>query len=62
MIYEKPTEAEVEANNALQTALKALLRASELCEQAGYGSLVMGPLADAQRETNYALDTALGRN
>lgn len=62
MSYAKPTAAEVEANNALQAALKALWRASELCEQAGYGSLVMGALADAQRETNYALDTALGRN
>lgn len=62
MIYAKPTEAEVEANNAIQAALKSLLRASELCERAGYGSLVMGPLADAQRQTNYALDTAVGRN
>ena len=62
MSYSKPTAAEVDANDALQAALKPLLRASELCEKAGYGSLVMGPLADAQRDTNYALDTALGRN
>ena len=61
MSYAKPTSAEVEANEALQSALKALLRTSELWEQAGYGSLVLGPLADAQHVTNYALDTALGR-
>jgi hypothetical protein len=50
------------ANEAIQNALKALLRAGELAERAGYGSLVLGPLADAQRDTQYALDTALGRN
>jgi len=50
------------ANEAIKDALKALQRARELSERAGYGSLVVGPLADAQREAQYALDTALGRN
>lgn len=53
---------EKDAQEALRAAVKALLRASELCEAVGYGSQVLGPLADAQREANYALDTALGRN
>lgn len=54
--------AETVANEAIKEALKALLRAMELSEQAGYGSQVLGPLADAQRETQYAYDTATGRN
>lgn len=53
---------EIAANEALANALKALHRARELCERAGYGSQVLGPLSDAQRETQYALDTVLGRN
>lgn len=61
MSYERPMSDEQAANEAIAAALKALLRASELSEKAGYGSLVLGPLADAQRETNYALDTAFGR-
>jgi hypothetical protein len=54
--------AETAANKAIRDALKALLRAMELSEQAGYGSQVLGPLADAQREAQYAYDTATGRN
>lgn len=54
--------AETVANDAIKDALKALQRAIELAEQAGYGSLVLGPLADAQREARYAHDTAMGRN
>lgn len=50
------------ANEAIKAALQALLRARELSEAAGYGSQVIVPLAKAQRETQYALDTALGRN
>ena len=50
------------ANGAIKEALKALVRAIELSERAGYGSQVVGPLADAQRETQYAYDTATGRN
>lgn len=50
------------ANEAIKDALKALQRARELSERAGYGSLVVGPLVDAQREAQYALDSALGRN
>lgn len=53
---------ETAANEAIKDALKALQRACELSERAGYGSLVIGPLVDAQREAQYALDTALGRN
>lgn len=36
--------------------------ADELCERAEYGFLVLDPLNDATRSTQYALDTALGRN
>jgi len=53
---------EAATQEALKSALRALARAGELSEIAGYGSQVLGPLADAQRETNYALATALGRN
>lgn len=49
------------ANDAIKDVLKALLRAIELSEQVGYGSFVLGPLADAQREVQYAYDTATGR-
>lgn len=56
------TEAETVANEAIRVALHALQHALALSEQAGYGSLVLGPLADAQREVKYASDTALGRN
>lgn len=62
MSYAHPTPDEQAANEAISDALKALQRACELSERAGYGSLVVGPLAEAQRETLYALDTALGRN
>lgn len=61
MSYARPTSDEQAANNAIRDALKALQRAGELSGRAGYGSLVVGPLAAAQRETQYALDTALGR-
>lgn len=54
-------EKERAANDAIKTALGALLRALELSESAGYGSQVLGPLTDAQREARYALDTAMGR-
>lgn len=54
-------EKEMAANDAIKTALGALLRARELSESAGYGSEVLGPLADAQRDVRYALDTAMGR-
>ena len=56
------SDKEVEANNALREALKAIQRARELCERADYGSQVLSPLSDAQRDMQYALDTALGRN
>jgi hypothetical protein len=56
------TSDESTANEAIKDALKAIQRARELIERAGYGSLVVGPLVDAQREAQYALDTALGRN
>lgn len=50
------------AQEAIRDALKALQRARELSERVRYGSLAVGPLVDAQREAQYALDTALGRN
>ncbi len=55
------TPSEQEANAAIEAALKALTKAAELAERVGYGSQVLGPLADAQRDTRYALDTVLGR-
>lgn len=56
------TSDESKANEAIKDVLKAIQRARELSERAGYGSLVVGPLVDAEREAQYALDTALGRN
>lgn len=56
------TVEEATANEAIKDALRALHRAGELSERAGHGGLVVGPLVDAQREAQYALDTALGRN
>lgn len=53
---------EAVANEAIKEAMKALLRAMELSKQAGYGSLVLGPLFEAQREAEYAYNTATGRN
>ena len=58
----RTSHEEKAANEAIKAALQSLLRARELSEAAGYGSQVIGPLADAQRDTQYALDTALGRN
>ena len=55
------SDKEAEANDALKEALQAIQRARELCERANYGSQVLGPLSDAQRDTQYALDTVLGR-
>lgn len=56
----KPTEAE--AVGALRDALQKIRRAQEVCERVGFGCLVLMPLAESQREVQYALDTALGRN
>lgn len=52
---------EKEANDAIRSALVAIRNAQEACERVAYGSLVLGPLADAYRETAYALDVAEGR-
>lgn len=49
------------ANEAIKDALRAIQRARELCEQAGYGSLVLGALADGRQEVQCALDTVLER-
>ena len=54
-------DKETTANDAIRDALKAIQRARELSERAGYGSLVLGPLADAQLSAKYALDVAMGR-
>lgn len=56
------SQVEQEANDAIQKACQALSRARELAELAGYGSQVLVPLKDAQKEANYALDTAMCRN
>lgn len=56
------SDKEAAANAAIKAALQALLRAQELSKQAEYGSLVLRPLAEAQLETQYAYDTAMGRN
>ncbi|AXA91392.1 hypothetical protein [Massilia sp. YMA4] len=55
-----PTEAD--AVIALRDALQKISRAQEVCERAGFGCLVLMPLSESQRELQYALDTALGRN
>lgn len=59
----KETEmmTEREANDAIRAALVAIRNAQEACERVTYGSLILGPLADAYRETAYALDVAEGR-
>jgi hypothetical protein len=49
------------ANNAIKAALEALKHAIELSERVCYGSQVLGPLADAQRDVQYAYDVATGR-
>lgn len=53
---------EAAANEAIKVALQALNRARELCERAGYGSLVAGALFNAQRDTQYALEAVTGRS
>ena len=50
------TSDESTANEAIKDALKAIQRARELSERAGYGSLVVGPLVDAQREAPVAFN------
>jgi len=50
------------ANEAIKEALKALLRAIELSERAGYGLYILGPLSNAQRETQYAYNIATDRD
>ena len=56
------TTDETNAQEAIRDALRALQRARELGERVGYGRLVVGPLVDAQREAQYARDTAVGSN
>lgn len=53
---------EIIATDAIRDALKALQRAILLSEKAEYGSQVLGPLRDAQRDTQYSYETAMGRN
>lgn len=54
--------ADIVANEAIKEALKALLRAIELSERAGYGVYILGPLSNAQRETQYAYNIATDRD
>lgn len=56
------TQDERDAVDAMQAARKSLMRAAELAEHAGFGSLVLGPLESARRDLQYALETASGRN
>lgn len=53
---------ETAANDAVEDALKTLQRAKELCERAGYGSLVLDSLEDACLSTQYVLDTVSEKN
>ena len=53
---------ELAADEAIEQALKALARAVELAERAGYGVEVQSPLADAQKNVRYAHDVAVGRS
>lgn len=54
--------AAIVANDALKEVVKAIQRAKDLSERAGYGSIVMASLEGAHNEAHYALDTVLGRN
>jgi hypothetical protein len=56
------TNAETATNEAIKEALKAIQRALELSERVGYGSQILAPLRDAQRDAQYAYETAMGRN
>lgn len=56
------TAAEQAANQAIADAVTTLRHAADLCERAGYGCLIRDSLADAQKEAQYALDTATERN
>jgi len=56
------TSTENDAVAAMEAVLKALTSAVQLSETAGYGSNVLEPLMDAQRDVRYAIDTATGRN
>jgi len=53
---------ELEAQKAIRAALEALRAALAASEGVGYGSQVLGPLADALRAAEYASATAEGRN
>jgi hypothetical protein len=53
---------EREADEAIQKVLRALDKATELAERAGYGQEVQIPLAEAHKNVRYAHDVALGRN
>lgn len=53
---------EREADRAIQKALQALTKAVELSARAGYGTEVLMPLADAQKNVRYAHDVAVGRS
>lgn len=52
---------EQQANAAISEAIKALQKAHQVSETAGYGSQVLAPLDEALRAALYALDTAEGR-
>ena len=57
----KISQQESEAIAAMKAAAQELMRAEELAERAGYGQLVLYPLAEARKEVRDALDTVLER-
>lgn len=54
------TTAQARANEAIGNALKELRYARELSARANHSQRAIDALLDAERETQYALDTALG--
>jgi hypothetical protein len=55
------SDDEVAANDAMRWALQDLRTAQAAAERAGYGSLVLGPLSEALKAAQYALDIAEGK-
>jgi FPC/CPF motif-containing protein YcgG len=55
------THNERQATASIADALQALQRAIAASDLAGYGSMVLGPLDDARKAAQYALDVVEGR-
>lgn len=52
---------ESEAQDALKAAAAAAARADEACQDAGYGSEVLGAIEDARRALEYAIRLVEGK-